>query len=86
MLPPPTTREGLEKVTVEREELYRRPPPEGDPIPLTIQTALINNDSTSKEEIVAVVQAFHTGRVVGTFVILAENIKTWLERPHGRGP
>ena len=55
---PPTTEE-LDKVTVQREELYRSRPPDGLKLPLLVHKVDIEDDIPTDEEVVETVQGLN---------------------------
>merc|ERR1712194_757062 len=70
--------DSMEKQTVEREELYARVPPPGDPIPCNVPKTHINDVMPSDSEIRGVVKALRNGRAGNTRGMKAEHLKQWL--------
>jgi hypothetical protein len=68
----------MENQTVEREELYARVPPPGDPIPCNVPKTPINDAMPSDSEIRGVVKALWNGRAGNTRGMKAEHLKQWL--------
>ena len=66
------------KQTKEREELYAKVPPPGDPIPINVDPFEINDAIPEDVEIRAVVRGMRNGRAGGASKIRAEDMKTWL--------
>ena len=60
--PPPLTREGLERTSTLREDIYRRCPPEGEEIPILVQLARVADDIPEREDIAVAVQRLKMGR------------------------
>ena len=69
---PPPARATLERITAEQTELYRRVPPPGENIPVTVDPTHIEDLVPTEDEIEA---AFRSG---GPSRICAEHVKGWL--------
>ena len=70
--------ETLETQTREREELYAKRTPPGEPIPINVDPFEIRDETPEDDEIRAVVKALKPGRAGGASKIRAEHMKTWL--------
>jgi len=68
----------MEKQTREREELYERQVPPGDPIPINVEPFEIRDESPEDAEVREVVRNLRNGRAGGASKIRAEHIKDWL--------
>ena len=82
----------MEKQTQDREALYAREEPPGDPIPINVRAYAINDAAPGDAEIREAVRALTNGRAGGASHIRAEDIKGWLrgalaeEDPEGDAP
>ena len=70
--------QSLGKQTAEREELYRKVPPPGDPIPINVEPFDVNDDCPEDAAIRAAVKQLRNGRAGGASKMKAEDIKDWL--------
>ena len=68
----------MEKQTREREELYARQVPPGDPIPINVEPFEIRDETPEDAEVREVVRNLRNGRAGGDSKIRAEHIKDWL--------
>ena len=75
---PKPCHESMEKQTKEREELYAKVPPPGDPIPINVDPFEINDAIPEDAEIRAVVRGMRNDRAGGASKIRAKDMKTWL--------
>jgi len=76
----------LEKTTAEREELYTREDPPGDPIPVVVTPFDIEDAPPTDEEIATAVRRKKSGKAAGISGLRAEDFKAWLaaaEREEG---
>ena len=72
------TREGLEHTSTLGEDIYRRRPQEGEPIPILLQPVSIADGPLEGEDILFSVHKLRTGWAVGPSIIKAKQLKTWL--------
>ena len=73
------TREGMEQNSTLQEDIYRRRPPEGEPIPILVQTVIISDGPPEGEEISVAVWKLQVGYSGGPWSMKSENLKTWLQ-------
>ena len=64
--------------TNEREELYKKVSPPGDPILINVKPFDINNKTPEDVEIRAVVNEMKNDRAGGASIMRAEDLKEWL--------
>ena len=74
----PPTSEQLEQTSNLREDLYRRRPLEGEPLPILVQPVSISDRPLEGEEIAAAVRKLRSGRAGGPLVMKARHLKSWL--------
>ena len=72
------TREGMEQNSTLQEDIYRRRPPEGEPIPILLQMLSIVDGTPEGGEIAASVHKLRAGRAGGPSGMNVEHLKTWL--------
>jgi hypothetical protein len=78
--PPAPAREDLELITVEREALYAKRPPHGEPLPITLPAPFNVPDGLfDDEEIATAVRRLPRGKSPGPTGMRAETIKEWLK-------
>ena len=70
--------ESMAKQTQEREELYSKVPPPGDPIPINVDPFNVRDAVPEEPEIRTVVKDLRNGRSGGSSKLTAEDIKCWL--------
>ena len=75
--PPPCYLQ-LERQTADREELYRRRDPPGEPIPIHVEPFDVNDEVPPDGEIRAAVKRLSNGRAGGASSMRAEHMKEWL--------
>ena len=75
---PPPARATLERITTEQTELYRRVPPPGENIPVTVDPTHIDDSVPTEDEIEAAVKKLRHNRSGGPSRIRAEHVKGWL--------
>ena len=68
----------LAKQTAEREELYGKVDPPGEPIPINVDPKEVPDACPEDAEIRAAVRSLRTGRTGNTRGLRAENTKAWL--------
>jgi hypothetical protein len=68
----------MERQTEEREELYRKVPPPGDPIPINVEPFDINDNVSTDGKIRERVRGLSNGQAGGNSFMQAKDIKTWL--------
>ena len=68
----------MERQTKEREELYGRVPPPGDPIPINVDPFIIDDGVPTNDEIRERVRGLPNGRAGGNSFMRAEDMKEWL--------
>ena len=69
----------MEKQTLEREKLYERVAPPGDPIPCNVPATPVNGRPPEDHEIRAAAQKMSNRRTGGSGGMKAEHIKEWLQ-------
>ena len=72
---PPPARATLERITAEQTELYRRVPPSGENIPVTVDPTHIDDMVPTEDEIEAAVLKLRRYRSGGPSSIRAEHVK-----------
>ena len=75
---PPPARATLERITAEQTELYRRVPPPGENIPVTVDPTHIDDSVPTEDEVEAAVKKLRWNRSGGPSRIRAEHVKGWL--------
>jgi len=65
--------------TNERERLYTRQQPAGEPIPINVEPAEVRDDQPGDDEIRTAVRKLSQGRAGGASKMRAEDIKDWLQ-------
>ena len=81
----PTT-EALDKVTVDRTEIYRCRPPKGLRVPLLMRQADIKDGTPTKAEVSEAVRGLKGVRSGGPPGTCSEDLKLWLwEATHKKG-
>ena len=70
--------ESMAKQTAEREELYRKVIPPGDPIPINVDPYEVQDEVPGDMEIRAKVKDLRNGRAGGASKMRAEDIRGWL--------
>jgi hypothetical protein len=84
-------RQTMERQTLERVDLYARRDLPGDPLPINVTPAEINDDVPSDGELQGVVGKLTNGRAAGASGMCTKHIKKWLhdvqrdEDPEGQG-
>ncbi len=84
-------RQTMKRQTSEWVDLYARRDLPGNPLPINVTPAEINNDLPSDGELRGVVGELTDGRVAGASGMRAEHVKKWLhdmqreEGPEGQG-
>jgi hypothetical protein len=68
----------MDKQTAEREELYRKVSPPGDPIPINVEPFDLDDSIPEDAAIREVVAGLKNGRAGGSGGVRAEHIKSWL--------
>ena len=68
----------MARQTKEREELYARREPPGDPVPSNVARPRLEDGAPSDEELRIVVKKLRNGRTGGASTMRAEDIKAWL--------
>ena len=68
----------MERQTKEREELYAKQAPPGDPIPINVGPYPVEDGIPPDSEIRVAVKAMNNGRAGGSSRIRAEDLKGWL--------
>ena len=78
---PPPARITLERITAEREELYRYlpPPPLGENIPTYVQPSQIDDSVTTDEEVEWVVRRLQGNGLGGPYQMRANQLREWLQ-------
>ena len=71
----PPARATLERITAEQTELYRRVPPPGENIPVTIEPTHVDDLVPMEDEIEAAVKKLWRNRLGGPSRIRAEHVK-----------
>ena len=75
---PPPAQTTLERITAEQTELYRRVPPPGENIPMTVDPTHIDDSVPTEDEVEEAVKKLRRNRSGGPSGIRAEHIKGWL--------
>ena len=75
---PPPARDTLERITVERVELYSHMTTPGDNIPVTVTPSEIDESVPTEEKIAEAVKKLRRNRSGGTSRIREEHLKGWL--------
>jgi exonuclease III len=70
--------DSMDKQTTEREKLYEKVPPPGDPIPINVDKFDVIDDCPEDAVIREVVKCLRNGRAGGASRMRAEDIKGWL--------
>ena len=76
--PPKPCYKTMATQTAEREELYRKVHPPGEPIPCNVETRDVGDAAPSNAELREVVAGMHNGRAGGASGMRAEDLKGWL--------
>ena len=71
------TRDGLDQVSADREELYRCQPPAILRFPILVQLSAVNDDIPEEAEIEMAVRGLKGGREGVLLGIRAEDLKRW---------
>jgi hypothetical protein len=71
------SRGDLDAVTLERQDLYLREPPPGDPIPVLVGHFNISDAVPSEEEIAAAVRRLPRGKAPGPSAMRVDHFKEW---------
>jgi hypothetical protein len=79
---PPPSWDTLEKVTAEREDLYRKETPPGESIPIMVEPVAVSDEIPAMEEIAEAVKKLRNNRSGGPSGIRGEHLKGWLARAH----
>ena len=75
---PPPARATLERITLERVELYSQVPSPGDNIPVMVKPSEIDDSVPTEDEIADAVTKLRRNRSGGPSRIRAEHLKGWL--------
>jgi exonuclease III len=67
----------LDAVTLERQDLYSRRQPPGEPIPVLVEPFNISDAVPSEEEIAAAVRRLHRGKAPGPSAMRVDHFKEW---------
>lgn len=77
--PPKPSRQDLDSVANEFEDLYRESTPVGPPIPIHVAPAPVDDSVPSEEEIRNAVARLRNNRATGPSKMRAEDVKNWLK-------
>ena len=78
-MPPKPCYKTMATQTAEREELYRKVHPPGEPIPWNVDTTDVENAVPGNAEFREVVAGMRNGRAGSVFGMKAEDLKGWLQ-------
>ena len=74
----PPTSEKLDQTSTLQEDLYRHRPPEGEIIPILVQSLSIKDGPSEVGEIAAAVRKLRSGREGGPSGMKAKHLRAWL--------
>ena len=75
---PPPAQATLERITVDRVELYSHVPPLGDNIPVTVTPSDVDDSVPTEDKIAEAAKKLQRNRSGGPSGIRAEHLKGWL--------
>ena len=84
--PPKPSREEIDATRAEYEKLYTDTPPVGDPIPILVEAAEIDDDPPTEGEVTARLSKMKNHKAAGASGITADTLKEWQERARPKDP